>query len=133
MYLLGILSTFTSSLSGFGLDEKVDKEKTGKEGSEKNGKVGTELNLKSHGVGGKDLDDGVKSKGRSGNGSNRKGGGGSLLEVESSRGDCVWNNKKTSTKKKGERGCVSKGCDVCVFLKRPNITPEDTTFSINNT
>jgi len=92
--LLGILTTFTSSTSGFGLDEKVDKEKAGKEGSEKNGKVGTELNLKSHGVGGESLNNGVKSKGRSGKGGNGKGSGGSLLDIESGRSDCTWKEKE---------------------------------------
>jgi hypothetical protein len=57
--LFGILATSLSSLTRFGLDEKVDKEKARKEGSEKNGEVGTELNLKSKGGGWEGIDDGI--------------------------------------------------------------------------
>jgi hypothetical protein len=69
--LLGVKATFTSSLSGFGLDKKVDKEQNWKNSSQCNGHVSTELNLKGDSVGGQSLDNGVHSecwRGQSGNG-----------------------------------------------------------------
>ena len=70
------MSTGLSSLTRFGLDEKVDKEKTWEEGSEKDGKVGTELNLKGNSVGWEARDDGVSGEGRAGNSSRGDGNGG---------------------------------------------------------
>jgi hypothetical protein len=74
--LIRVLSTGLSSLTRFGLDEKVDKEKTWEEGSEKDGKVGTELNLKGNSVGWEARDDGVSGEGRAGNSSRGDGNGG---------------------------------------------------------
>lgn len=71
------MSTRLSSLTRFGLDEKVDKEKTWEEGSEKDGKVGTELNLKGNSVGWEARNDGVGSEGRASN-SSRGDSNGSL-------------------------------------------------------
>lgn len=45
--LFGILSTLSSGLSGFGLDEKIDQKEAWKESSKGDGHVGTELNLQS--------------------------------------------------------------------------------------
>ena len=84
-YLFGINTTFTSGLSGFGLDEKVDEEQDGKESSERNSQVSTELNLKGNRVGGEAFNDRVHGKGRgSGREGNSRGGG-----LDSSLGDCV--------------------------------------------
>jgi hypothetical protein len=48
--LLGILSARTSCLSGFSLDEQVDQEKAGKQGSQSNRQVSTELDLQGNSV-----------------------------------------------------------------------------------
>jgi hypothetical protein len=78
--LLGVNASRLSGLSGFGLDEKVDEEKAGKESSQSDGKVGTELDLKGDSVGGESLDDRVKSKGRGSEGGNGQGTDGGLTK-----------------------------------------------------
>jgi len=90
-HLLGILSTISSSLTRFGLHEKVDQEKAGKESAQKNGKVGTELNLKGKGLGGEGLYDGVHGEGGGGNGGDGDGGNGSLLHVEAGFDEALGN------------------------------------------
>lgn len=79
--LLGILSTFSASLSGFSLSVKVDQEKNGEESSKKDSEVGTELNLKGEGLCGEGCDDGVHGEGGGGD-SGRDGCNGGLLQVE---------------------------------------------------
>ena len=64
MNLLGINTSFTSSTTGFGLDEKVDEEQARKKSSQCDSQVSTELNLKGDSVGGAGLNNGVDSEGR---------------------------------------------------------------------
>lgn len=70
--LLGILSTFSASFSGLGLDEKVDKEQAREKGPQNNSQVSTELNLESKRGGRHSFNDGIQSKCGSGKCSNGK-------------------------------------------------------------
>jgi len=85
--LLGVLATFTSSPAGFGLDEKVDKEQTGKKSSECDGKVGSELDLKGDSVGGESLNNRVKGESRGSEGGSGESTGSNL--AQSGLGDCM--------------------------------------------
>ena len=77
-HLLGVNASLTSSLSGFGLDEKVDQEKAWKKSSKCDGQVSSELNLQGDSVGGHGLNNAVHGESRGAQGSNRKGAGGNL-------------------------------------------------------
>ena len=88
--LLGINTSLTSGLSGFSLDEKVDKEQAWKKSSKCDSHVSTELNLKGNRSGGHSLDDGVHGEGRGGQSSNWQGSSsldkGSLGNYSNKRG-----------------------------------------------
>lgn len=80
--LLSILSSFSSCPTWFGLDEKIDKEKTWEESSEKNSKVSSELNLKGNRGGWHGLDDGVHGESWWSDGSSWDGTDGGLLQAD---------------------------------------------------
>jgi len=77
-HLLRILSTFSASTSGFGLNEKVDKEQARKKSSEGDCHVGTKLDLKCNRSGGHRFNNGVQGKGGSGKGGNGQSTSGDL-------------------------------------------------------
>ena len=78
--LLGILSTFSASFSGLGLDEKVDKEQARKKSSQSDRHVSPELNLQSNRSRGHGFNDGVQSKCWSSNGGNGQCTGSNLAK-----------------------------------------------------
>jgi hypothetical protein len=80
-YLLGVLASSTSSLSGFGLDEKINEEEDWKKSSESDGKVSAELNLKSNSVGRQCLNNGVKGESWAHKSSNWDGSSGNLGDL----------------------------------------------------
>jgi hypothetical protein len=82
------LATSLSGLAGLGLDEKIDEEQNGKNGSEKNGKVGTALNLKRNRFGWKGLNNRIKSECRSRDSGDREGSNTGLHNI----GDYSENN-----------------------------------------
>lgn len=92
--LLGILSTGTSSLSGFGLDVQVDEEEAREESAQGDGKVCAELDLQCDRVRRQGLNDGVQGEGRGGDGSDRQCSGGDLSE--GGLGDCGIDKGATS-------------------------------------